>query len=146
MDACKDCGEAMGTNGECPACLGHVVEKGAGDVDEAKAHEALDEGEKWLADDGKIAPAVLFRRVQLLFGMLKDYFKGNFKDVPWTTVASVAFGILYVATPIDLIPDFIPFAGYVDDLMVVGLVLGAIKKDLKRYADFKGYDLADYGF
>lgn len=30
----------------------------------------------------------------------------------------------YLATPVDLVPDFIPVAGQLDDAVVVGLVLG----------------------
>jgi len=45
--------------------------------------------------------------------------------VPWYAKA-VAFGTAaYAASPIDLIPDFIPILGYVDDLVIVpaGLAL-----------------------
>ena len=33
------------------------------------------------------------------------------------------FSLIYLISPIDLIPDFIPFAGYVDDLIIVPLLL-----------------------
>ena len=32
--------------------------------------------------------------------------------------------VLYLASPIDLVPDFVPVAGYADDAILVGLVLG----------------------
>jgi len=33
------------------------------------------------------------------------------------------FSLIYLVSPLDLIPDFIPFAGYLDDLVIVPLLL-----------------------
>ncbi len=38
---------------------------------------------------------------------------------PWYAKALVAFIIGYALSPIDLIPDFIPLVGYLDDLVIV---------------------------
>src|SRR6266700_301169 len=43
--------------------------------------------------------------------------------VPTAEKALFAAAIVYVISPIDLIPDFFPFIGQVDDLYVVALVL-----------------------
>jgi len=48
--------------------------------------------------------------------------------VPWYAKALAAVVVAYALSPIDLIPDFIPVLGYVDDLILVPLgVLLAIR-------------------
>lgn len=42
-------------------------------------------------------------------------------EVPWYAKAFVACVVGYALSPIDLIPDFIPLLGYLDDLIVVPL-------------------------
>ena len=41
------------------------------------------------------------------------------KDTPWTAKALAALTIGYALSPIDLIPDFIPVLGYLDDLIIL---------------------------
>jgi uncharacterized membrane protein YkvA (DUF1232 family) len=44
---------------------------------------------------------------------------------PWRAKAMIAFVVGYALSPIDLIPDWIPFLGFLDDLIIVplGIVL-----------------------
>ena len=41
--------------------------------------------------------------------------------VPWYAKAVAACVAVYALSPIDLIPDFIPILGYLDDLVIVPL-------------------------
>jgi uncharacterized membrane protein YkvA (DUF1232 family) len=48
--------------------------------------------------------------------------------VPWYAKAIAAVVVVYAFSPIDLIPDFIPVLGYLDDLLIVPLsILLAVK-------------------
>lgn len=40
-------------------------------------------------------------------------------------------------SPIDLIPDFIPVVGYVDDALVVAACLAMVESDLEIYKEWK---------
>jgi uncharacterized membrane protein YkvA (DUF1232 family) len=47
---------------------------------------------------------------------------------PWTVKALCAFVVAYALSPVDLIPDFIPVLGYVDDaLLLPGLIWLAVR-------------------
>lgn len=47
---------------------------------------------------------------------------------PWTAKVLAFLTVAYALSPIDLIPDFIPFIGYLDDLLLLPLMItGTIK-------------------
>jgi uncharacterized membrane protein YkvA (DUF1232 family) len=83
----------------------------------------------------------LASHARISFSMVKDYVQGNYRQLPWWSVASVAAALGYFLAPIDLIPDFIPVIGYLDDAAVFALVLSGIREDLKKYAEAKGLHL-----
>jgi len=49
------------------------------------------------------------------------YLAGKDPRTPWHAKALVGLVVAYALSPIDLIPDFIPFIGLIDDLVVVPL-------------------------
>jgi uncharacterized membrane protein YkvA (DUF1232 family) len=49
------------------------------------------------------------------------YFAARDPRVPWYAKAVIAIVAAYAFSPIDLIPDFIPIFGYLDDLVLVPL-------------------------
>ncbi|WP_143306467.1 YkvA family protein [Chitinophaga vietnamensis] len=44
-------------------------------------------------------------------------------DTPWYAKVLIAFTLAYLLSPVDLIPDFIPILGYLDDLLIVPLLI-----------------------
>ena len=82
--------------------------------------------------------------IKLLFSVIKDYVNGSYKEVPWLSIAAIVGSLLYVFSPIDLIPDFIPIAGLVDDAAVLGFCLKGISADLKKYSAWKNQDFAEH--
>lgn len=47
-------------------------------------------------------------------------------------LVALAAAVLYLASPIDLLPDVVPFLGYVDDLLVVFVVLDGLLNRVDR--------------
>ena len=75
--------------------------------------------------------------IKLMFSMLRDYWQGNYREVPWKSVAAIAGALVYVMNPMDVIPDLILGFGFIDDAGVVALCLKMVESDLLRYAAWK---------
>ena len=74
---------------------------------------------------------------KLVWSLLKDYRSGVYKNVPWKFIAALGFAVAYLVSPVDVIPDFIPFVGFVDDIAVFGLVVKSFATELNAYKDWK---------
>jgi uncharacterized membrane protein YkvA (DUF1232 family) len=83
-------------------------------------------------------------QVRLVLELIDDFAAGTYRDVPWHSMAVAAGAILYSVSPTDIVPDVLPLVGSLDDLFLIGMALKLIEKDLRAYAESKGYDLNDY--
>ena len=72
-----------------------------------------------------------------IFALLKDRITGKYTETPWSTIAALTGALLYVLSPFDLIPDFIPVAGFLDDAAVFAFVLAMAKDDLACYREWR---------
>ena len=73
----------------------------------------------------------------LLMSLVKDYYQGNYRNIPYKTISAGVVGLLYLINPIDIIPDFIPFIGQIDDVLVLKFCLKLMEKDLVKYKTWK---------
>lgn len=77
----------------------------------------------------------IWDKVQLLFGIAKDWSAGEYTEVPTGTIIAIIIGLLYFVSPIDLIPDFLP-GGLIDDALVLGLIFKQVNSDLDKYKEW----------
>lgn len=69
-----------------------------------------------------------------MVSLVDSYVRNEYDAVPKGTLLSVVGTLVYVISPIDLIPDFIPVIGYIDDIAVVSFVLNlGLNADLDKY-------------
>ena len=77
---------------------------------------------------------------------LVAYFAARDPRTPWFARWLALLVAAYALSPIDLIPDFIPVLGYLDDLVIVplglALVLRLIPEEVKRSAREQALALA----
>ena len=81
--------------------------------------------------------ARLFQNLKLLLPLLRDYWKGTYRDVSIKSIVIFLVGLAYLVSPIDIIPDYIIGLGQIDDVAILGLSLYFLEKDLLKYKEWK---------
>jgi uncharacterized membrane protein YkvA (DUF1232 family) len=81
----------------------------------------------------------LFRNRRTLWQMMREVLKGHYRMSLLTTVILI-ISIAYIIYPFDLIPDSIPVLGWLDDGIVLYLLLLRLVYETKRYNRFKAME------
>lgn len=76
-------------------------------------------------------------KVKIMFSLINDYRTGSYREIPWKSIAAITGALLYVLNPFDLVPDFIPVIGMLDDASVLALCLKMVSDDLQKYLQWK---------
>ncbi len=79
----------------------------------------------------------LLAQGMVMIDLVKDYATGRYREVPYWAMGATALALFYVLSPIDVIPDVIVGAGFLDDAVVVSFALKLIEKELARYKEWK---------
>ena len=72
-----------------------------------------------------------------LFRLVWAWVTREYTDVPWATLGWIIGAIVYFVNPFDVIPDFIPGLGYVDDAAVLAWVMNSVRKDVQHFRDWE---------
>ncbi|HRS73717.1 MAG TPA: YkvA family protein [Anaerolineaceae bacterium] len=72
-------------------------------------------------------------QLKAFFRLLRAYTNREYTVVPWGSIVMVTIAILYFVSPIDLIPDWLPLAGFVDDAAVILFVIRQLKQDIDGF-------------
>ncbi len=98
------------------------------------ADRATKRAEKWRRS-GRIAR--IWEPLSTSIRFLRAYARREYRKVPWRSVAALSASLLYLANPFDLLPDFIPLLGVIDDAAVLAWALSAFSGDLTRFREWE---------
>ena len=96
--------------------------------DPKKIEGILDQARRKAGDTASIE--AWFEYLHLMFRLVAAYIKGEYRNIPYDTVALIVAAILYFLFPLDVLPDPI----YVDDAAVLIFVAAKVKNDLEAFA------------
>lgn len=86
---------------------------------------------------GQKAFKSLLQNGRLLLQMVKDYFKGSYREVPYWAIGASALALFYVLNPLDAIPDVVLGLGYFDDATVLAFCLKLVETELEKYREWR---------
>lgn len=70
--------------------------------------------------------------LQTLLRMLRASGEGTYHQLSKKNVVLAGLGVLYLVSPLDVIPDFLP-GGFADDAAVIGFVIKKIRGELVAF-------------
>lgn len=73
-----------------------------------------------------------------LFGeMLKYWAKGEYKGFENNKILLILGALLYLISPLDVIPDVVPVLGFVDDLSLLAWLFQTMRKEVEQFVTWK---------
>lgn len=73
----------------------------------------------------------------ILCNYVKDIIEGRYTEYKKTDLILVVGAIIYVVTPMDILPDFIMMLGLVDDVAIVSWAVNQLGEELSRYRQWR---------
>lgn len=75
-----------------------------------------------------------FSMVPAMISLVRSYSRKEYTEAPLGTIVGIVSALVYVVSPIDLIPDAVPVLGEVDDAAVILMCLrSGAAEDLREY-------------
>ena len=78
-----------------------------------------------------------FSMIPVMISLVKNYVQGKYTTIPYGTILAILSALIYFLAPIDIVPDFIPLAGYLDDMAVLGLCMNMVSIDIETYEKWR---------
>jgi uncharacterized membrane protein YkvA (DUF1232 family) len=70
---------------------------------------------------------------QTMLRLIRAYYRGDYRAVTESTLVVIIAAIIYVVSPLDVIPDAIPALGFLDDATVLALAVKRTREELNAF-------------
>jgi uncharacterized membrane protein YkvA (DUF1232 family) len=87
-----------------------------------------------LADHPKVK--LIIEPISIFIRMIKAHFTGGHK-ISGSTLGMIVLALIYFLSPVDLVPDFLGFFGFADDITVVLAVYAKVKDEVERFLEWE---------
>lgn len=77
------------------------------------------------------------RKIRLSWELVRDSLSGRYTELSKGDLALMVAALGYLVLTVDIVPDFIPVVGLLDDCAVLGWVFTRFRDELARYEAFR---------
>lgn len=84
--------------------------------------------------------AELWAYLQAMLRLARAYYRGEYREVKIANLVLIIGAIIYVLDPLDLIPDWIPVLGFLDDATILAF---AVQKTRQTLDDFTTWETGE---
>ena len=78
-----------------------------------------------------------FKNIPTMVSMVRSYLRGNYTKIPKRTILAIVSALIYFLSPIDVVRDWIPLLGQLDDAIVIASCWNLVNKDVEDYRQWK---------
>lgn len=82
---------------------------------------------------GKNPLKPLVEDFRAMLGLGKAWARGEYRGIETGDLVLLVGAVVYFLMPLDLVPDFVPISGFLDDAAVITFVVGRIKAELEKF-------------
>lgn len=109
--------------------------------DNERLNKLINDSIKTLKDNKAFSD--LMDDVRLSIELIKQYIKGDYTSLSKGNLILIIVGFLYLVHPLDIIPDFIVGAGFLDDAAVFAYILKMIQHEIEAFKEWKEEQVID---
>ena len=85
----------------------------------------------WLSGKLELGDAIV------MIKLVRSFIKKEYTDISFQNVAILLGALIYLAVPVDVIPDWLVGIGWVDDAAVIAIAIAATGNELDKYKEWE---------
>lgn len=104
-----------------------------------KDHDAVERFLQRLEKKLKVIPLAGDRLadIPIMVSLVRSYIKKEYTDIPIGSIIAITSALIYFVSPFDLLPDSVPFLGYIDDAAVIAMCWKLVGSDIEEYVKWR---------
>ena len=88
-------------------------------------------------DSGSNKFKQLFDVARTVVRLVRNFVSGSYRQVETSTIVSALGVLLYTLSPVDIVPDFVPIVGFLDDLALMSWFVEKFQGEITRFREWE---------
>ncbi len=79
----------------------------------------------------------IWEELKTLVRLVKSWRAGDYTNISKKSILLVGGALVYLVNPLDIIPDFTPILGLMDDVTIIGFVLNSVRTEINKFEEWE---------